>query len=282
MPRRGGCAGRDEVLRLRVVDKIERWRGKWALVTGASSGIGQAIAEVLAAGGSNLVLTARRKQRLMHLRRRLRTANGVRIELVTADIANPDGPREIFRFTESREITVDLLVNNAGLGSYGEFRKSDLRRELGMVQVNCSAVAHLTRLYLPGMVERRSGGILIVSSTAAFQAVPYMAVYAATKGFDLLFAEALAREVEGFGVRVCALCPGPTASEFQSVAGVPESLAFGLEPAAQVAAVGLKALAAGEHSVISGVANWLGVEFQRLAPRRMITSAAEIIFRPQR
>ena len=259
---------------------LHPWHGKWALVTGASSGIGWALAKELAAGGAHLVLTARRRQRLAKLRRELRSAHGVEVEVVAADLDEPHGPREIFAFTKDRGITVDLLVNNAGVGSYGEFRSRDTEFELGIVQVNCSAVVHLTSLYLPGMVKRRSGNILIVSSTAAYQAVPYMATYAATKAFDLLFAEALAREVERYGVRVCALCPGPTASEFQKVAGVPDAIAINMERADDVARIGLQALAAGEHSVISGFANWVGVEVQRLAPRRLVTSAAEILFRP--
>jgi short-subunit dehydrogenase len=258
----------------------DRWRGKWALVTGASSGIGAALAEELAAGGAHLVLTARRARRLQTLRRKLRAERGIRIELLPADLAQPNAPEEIFAFTEGRGIAVDLLVNNAGIGSYGQFRESDRERELGIVQVNCSALVHLTYLYLPGMVERRSGAILIVSSTAAYQGVPYMATYAASKGFGLLFAEALAREVEGHGVRVCALCPGPTASEFQKVAGVPDDLAIGLESADSVAREGLRALAAGEHSVIPGLTNWLGVEFQRMVPRRLVTSTAEVLMRP--
>jgi len=259
---------------------LDSWRGKWALVSGASSGIGWAIAEELAAGGAHLVLTARRTQRLTQLRRKLRSAHGVEIEVLAADLGEPRAPQEIFAFTEERGITIDLLVNNAGVGSYGEFRKSDVECELGIVQVNCSAAVHLTRLYLPGMVERRSGDILIVSSTAAYQAVPYMATYAASKAFDLLFAEALAREVERYGVRVCALCPGPTTSEFQKVAGVPNAIVVNVEPADHVARVGLRALVAGEHSVISGFTNWVGVEVQRMAPRRFVTSAAEILFRP--
>lgn len=259
---------------------LDCWRGKWALVSGASSGIGWALARELAACGAHLVLTARRRQRLTKLRRELRSAHGVEIEVLAADLAKPGAPQEIFAFTEDRGITVDLLINNAGLGSYGEFRNSNVECELGIVQVNCSAVVHLTRLYLPGMVERRSGDILIVSSTAAYQAVPYMATYAASKAFDLLFAEALAREVERYGVRVCALCPGPTASEFGKVAGVPDEIVVNVEPADHVARVGLRALAAGEHSVISGFTNWVGVEFQRIAPRRLVTSAAEILFRP--
>ncbi|MBZ5586635.1 MAG: SDR family NAD(P)-dependent oxidoreductase, partial [Acidobacteriia bacterium] len=155
--------------------KLDSWRGKWALVTGASSGIGRALAEELAAGGAHLVLTARRKNRLLELRRKLRSAHGVAVEAVAADLGDPGGPRAIFEFTGQRGITVDLLVNNAGVGSYGEFRASDVESQLGIVQLNCSAVVHLTRLYLPGMVERRSGDILIVSSTAAYQPVPYMA-----------------------------------------------------------------------------------------------------------
>lgn len=276
----GRCAETSQVLRYAWMAKLDCWRGKWALVTGASSGIGWALAEELAAGGTHLVLTARRKQRLTKLRRELRSAHGVKIDIVAADLGEPTAPQEIFDFTEARGITIDLLVNNAGVGSYGDFRTSDLERELGIVQVNCSAVVHLAHLYLPGMVERCSGDILIVSSTAAYQAVPYMATYAASKAFDLLFAEALAREVERYGVRVCALCPGPTTSEFVRVAGVPGEIAVHMEPADHVARVGLRALAAGEHSVICGFTNWVGVEVQRIAPRRFVTSAAEILFRP--
>ena len=259
---------------------LDCWRGKWALVTGASSGIGWALAEELAAGGTHLLLTARRKQRLVKLRRELRSTYGVQIEVLAADLADPAAPQQIFAFTEERGITVNLLVNNAGVGSYGEFRSSKVESELAIVQVNCSAMVHLTRLYLPGMVERQSGDILIVSSTAAYQGVPYMATYAASKAFDLLFAEALAREVERYGVRVCALCPGPTTSEFGKVAGVPDEIVVNVEPANHVARVGLRALAAGEHSVISGFTNWVGVEVQRLAPRRFVMSAAEMLFRP--
>jgi short-subunit dehydrogenase len=272
---------KSERVTLRAMASPDCWRGKWALVTGASSGIGWALAEELAAGGAHIVLTARRRQRLTQLGKRLHKMYGVRIEVLAADLDQPDAPDAIFAFTSERGIVVDLLVNNAGVGSYGEFRTNKRPRELAIVQVNCAAVVHLTHLYLPGMVERGSGDILIVASTGAYQGVPYMATYAASKAFDLLFAEALAEEVKRYGVRVCALCPGPTTSEFQDVAGVPKQMAMGMEERAdQVARTGLRALAAGEHSVISGFTNWLGVEIQRVTPRRFVTYAAEKLFSP--
>jgi short-subunit dehydrogenase len=259
---------------------LDCWRGKWALVTGASSGIGRALAEELGAGGTNLVLTARRRERLAELENRLSADHGIRVEVLAADLAQPDSPEKIFAFTEERDLQVDLLVNNAGLGSYGDFCSRDRQRELEIVQVNCSAVVSLTHLYLSGMVKRRTGDILIVASTAAYQAVPYMATYAASKAFDLLFAEALAAEMKRYGVRVCALCPGPTVSEFVAVAGVPEQLSRNVESAEEVARIGLRALAAGEHSVISGLTNRLAVEVQRIASRRFVTAATERLFRP--
>jgi short-subunit dehydrogenase len=153
-----------------------------------------------------------------------------------------------------------------------------------MVQVNIASVVHLTHLFLPPMVERRSGYILIVASTAAFQPVPYISTYAATKGFDLLFAEGLAEEVRRHGVRVCALCPGSTVSEFNEVAGQPGQplhIAGPQEPNEKVARVGLRALAAGKPRVISGTRNWLSVEAQRLTPRRLVTRVAARMFMPQ-
>src|SRR5204863_4003701 len=135
-----------------------------------------------------------------------------------------------------------------------------------------ASVVHLTRLFVPAMVERRSGYIMIVASTAAFQPVPYISTYAATKGFDLLFGEGIAEEMRPYGVRVCVLCPGSTASEFHEVAGQQEHTGGAQEPADKVARVGLQALAAGRPRVISGWRNWLGMEGQRLAPRRLVTS----------
>jgi len=259
---------------------MDTWRGKWALVTGASAGIGRALAIELAAGGAHLVLTARRCDRLEDLSAHLRSRHDIRIELCPADLARPSAPDEIFAFTQGKGIDLDLLINNAGFGAYGDFFRSDLARYLEMVQVNIAAVVHLTRLYLPRMVERRRGDILIVASTAAFQAVPFITTYAATKAFDLLFGEGLAEEVRPYGVRVCVLCPGSTTTEFHDVAGQPARMRRRQETPEKVARTGLRALAAGKSVVISGTANRIGVHAQRLVPRRAVTRVAASLFRP--
>ena len=260
---------------------LDNWRGKWALITGASAGIGKSLAQLLAAGGANLILTARRKDRLEQLAGDLRARNGVVVATFPADLAQPSAPDSIFAYTQGKGIAVQLLANNAGFGAYGEFIKIPLRRQLDMVQVNISAVLHLTHLYLPQMIQRRSGDVLIVASTAAFQAVPYIATYASTKSFDLFFAEALAAEMRPHGIRVCALCPGSTETEFQGVAGQPDNALRAAESADKVARVGLTALAQGKSMVISGFRNKLSVQGQRLAPRSLVSSMVTKIFRPR-
>jgi short-subunit dehydrogenase len=258
---------------------MNEWKGKWALVTGASAGIGKALAEELAAGGTNLVLTARRRERLEELAGKL-SAAGVKVEVCAADLADAAAPEAIHAFTEQRGIQVELLINNAGFGAYGELHTMARPRLLEMVQVNCSAVVHLTRLFLPPMAARKHGDILIVASTAAFQAVPYISTYAATKAFDLLFAEGIAEEARPYGVRVCCLCPGSTATEFHDVARQPDKTKRKQETPEKVARTGLRALAAGKSYVISGMGNYLATHGQRLAPRRFVTRIAAGMFRP--
>ena len=261
---------------------IQEWNGKWALVTGASAGIGEAIAKELAAGGANLILTARRIDRLQQLAASLRDRHKISAEIFEADLAKPLGPEEIFRFTEEKGIAVDLLVNNAGFGQFGELPTVETQRLLDMVQVNCTAVLHLTRLYLPKMIARRRGDVLIVASTAAFQAVPYISTYAATKVFDLYLAEGLAEEMKPHGIRVCALCPGTTESEFHAIAGHPAHSKGRQETAEKVAKTGLRALAAGKSYVISGLGNYLGAHGERLVPRRFVTRIAAKMFQPKK
>jgi len=260
----------------------KNWCGRWALVTGASAGIGVALARELASLGAHLVLTARREDRLEELSRTLRQNYGIQTEVFPADLAMPGAPDQIRAFTQQKGIAVELLINNAGFGQHGEFTEVDTSRLLEMVQVNCSAVVHLTRLFLPDMIARRRGDVLILSSTAAFQAVPYVSTYAATKAFDLLFAEGLAEEMKPYGLRVCALCPGSTISEFHAVAGQEQYTSKNPETAEKVARTGLAALAAGKSYVISGLGNSLGAQVQRLVPRRLVTRVAANMFRPDK
>jgi short-subunit dehydrogenase len=261
--------------------KPGEWSGKWALVTGASAGIGAALAEELASGGTNLALTARRKDRLEELAHRLTATYKIKTVVFAADLAAPDAPEKIFAFTKEKGIEIELLINNAGFGQYGEFPSIEKQRLLEMVQVNCHAVVHLTRLYLPEMIARGHGDVLILASTASFQAVPYISTYAATKAFDLLFAEGLAEEMKPYGIRVCALCPGSTESEFHAVSGQ-EKFKRRMETAEEVARTGLRALAAGKSYVISGLGNYLGAHGERLVPRRFVAKIAAGMFKPEK
>jgi uncharacterized protein len=257
------------------------WQGKWALVTGASAGIGVALAMQLAGGGTHLVLTARRRERLDNLAAKLKNEHKVEVETFVADLAQPNAPQEIYTYTNGKKLAIDLLINNAGFGQYGELTQVDPQRLLDMIQVNCAAVVHLTRLFLPGMIARKRGDVLILASTASFQALPYISTYAATKAFDLLFAEGLAEEMKPHGIRVCALCPGSTESEFHAVAGQEKFTGkHQQETAEKVARAGLEALAAGKSYVISGLGNYLGAQSQRMVPRRLVTRIAANMFRP--
>jgi short-subunit dehydrogenase len=258
-----------------------RWSGKWALITGASAGIGLEFAEQLAAAGAHLVLTARRADRLQKLAADLSTKHGISVEVFTADLTRSEGPGEIHAFTNRKKLEIELLINNAGFGAFGYNHEIPEERLLEMVQVNCSAVVHLTRLYVPAMVRRRHGDVLIVASTAAFQSVPFNSVYAATKAFDLLFAEGISEELRPLGVNVCALCPGPTTTEFQQVAQQPSRAFKVAETAEKVARVGLEGLARGKSYVISGAMNRLMMESERLVPRRFVAKMAAKMMRPE-
>ncbi len=261
-------------------DALRTWSGKWALITGASAGIGFEFANLLAAGGTNLVLTARRADRLQKLAAELSAQHRVQVEIFSADLLRAEAPVEIFRFTAGKNIEVELLINNAGFGAFGYAHEIPIERILEMIQVNCSAVVHLTHLYLPAMVARKHGDVLILASLSSFQAVPFNSVYAATKAFDLLFAEGVAEEVGEFGVRVCALCPGTTTTEFQHVAQQPDRIFKSAETAEKVARVGLEAIAAGKSCVISGTINRLMKEGQRFTSRRFATRTAAKMMRP--
>jgi short-subunit dehydrogenase len=250
---------------------------KTALITGASSGIGREMAKILAGEGHDVVLVARRRDRLEELARELAARHGVSARAIAKDLEDPASPAEIFEELEAERIAVDVLVNDAGLGVYGRFWETDLARQLAVIRVNLMAVTDLTGRFLPGMVSRRKGRIVNVSSTAAFQPGPYMAVYYATKAYVLSFSEALAEEVAGSGVSVTALCPGPTVTEFQENAGIEDTWLFrgplGMD-AAKVARVGWAAARRGKRVVIPGLGNKFLKETVRFSPRRLVTAVA--------
>jgi uncharacterized protein len=263
-------------------DWKQRWQGKWVLITGASAGIGLELAKLLAANGADLVLTARRTDRLKQIANDLKSAHNVQIEVFSADLTNPEAPQQIYNFTATKKLEIEFLINNAGFGAFGYAHEIPAEKMLEMIQVNCSAVVHLTRLYVPPMVTRRHGDVMIVSSLAAFQPLPFNSVYAATKAFDLLFAEGIAEELRPSGVNVCALCPGSTDTEFQKVADQPDRAFRSAETAEKVARVGLEAMAAGKSYVISGFKNTLMKESQRLAPRSLVAKMAANMMRPDK
>ena len=253
---------------------------KTALVTGASSGIGRELAKLLAGEGHDVVFVARRRDRLEDLARELATRHGVSARVIAKDLENPASPAEIFEELETEEISVDILVNDAGLGIYGRFWETDLARQLAVIQVNLVALTNLTGLFLPGMVSRRKGKVVNVSSTAAFQPGPYMAVYYATKAYVLSFSEALAEELAGTGVSVTALCPGPTVTEFQEGAGIEDTWLFRgplVMDARSVARAGWAGARRRKRIVVPGLGNKLLKESVRFSPRRLVTAVARRI-----
>lgn len=245
-----------------------------ALVTGASGGIGRELATLLARDGHDLVVVARSEDRLVELGNRLQDEYGVGVTVVVKDLADPDSPAEIQSALDERSIEIDVLVNNAGFATYGRFLDTDLDTERDELQVNVVAVTELTKRFLPGMVERGEGRILNVASTAAFQPGPLMAVYYASKAYVLSFSEGLAGELDGTGVTVTALCPGPTDTGFQSRAemGASKLVQGGLQDPTEVARAGYRGMQAGEAVVVPGVRNKLLTVAVRLLPRSVARS----------
>ena len=245
-----------------------------ALVTGGSGGIGLEIAKVLATKGFNLVLVARNRDALEAAAGQIEGKNTVSVHVFAADLRRRESPEAIFDFLRNENIGVDILVNNGG-----EFAETELTRDLEIIQVNIAALTHLTKLFLPAMIKRKSGRILNVASTAAFQPGPLMAVYYATKAYVLSFSEALAEELRNAGVTVTALCPGPTHTEFAEEAQVGSSrlfTAFGVADAADVAEFGVSAMLHGRRVAIPGIRNKIVAQANRFAPRALTAKVARI------
>lgn len=251
------------------------------LITGASSGIGEVFARRFAARGENVLLVARSAERLATICNELGRANNVNAQYVALDLSERDGPTRLFEETERRSLTVETLINNAGFGSMGDFLSQEIERELNMIDLNVRALVELTYHYLKGMRVRKRGTIINVASTAAFQPVPFMATYAATKAFVLSFSEALWEENRPLGVHVMALCPGVTETNFFDAAKIERPPMRVAQTPEEVVETALGGLRRGRSHVISGWANYFMTESERLLPRSVIARMVGNVLRPR-
>lgn len=250
---------------------------KTALITGASSGIGMELAKIHAAKGDHLILVARSEGKLKELAAELSSKHKIQVEIIAADLSKNNSALEVFENIKEKNIQVDYLINNAGFGDFNFVHESDWNKQAMMIDLNVKTLVHLTHLFLPAMIQRKSGKIMNVASTAAFLPCPMMAVYAATKHFVLAFSEALANEVADKGITVTALCPGATESGFQDAAAMRESGFMTNQKfvsAASVAIYGYKSMMKGKRVAIPGFINKATAGLIRFMPRRAVTSVA--------
>jgi short-subunit dehydrogenase len=261
---------------------LKSYAGQWCLVTGASSGIGAEFARQLAALGMHCVLVARREDRLQALARQLEAAHGIRCEIVSTDLARPRAGRDLLAEVSRRGITVELLVNNAGIGLVSSVEETDVERALELIQVNVTGLTELTLLAAQEMVPRGHGGIINIGSVVSFQPVGYMGVYAASKAYVLHFGEALWAELRSRGVTVTTLCPGTTRTEFFDHSGVPGWAEQNRgQDVRSVVRTGLTAFDAGRGYAVSGWKNYLTSLAVRLATRATVVTWSMSVFRPR-
>jgi uncharacterized protein len=244
------------------------------LITGSSSGIGAAFARKLATRGRNVLLVARSEDKLITLCNELGRISGVRAQYFVLDLSQPDAAARLFEETRKRQLEIDMLINNAGFGSMGDFARLDLANELKMVDLNVRSVVELTHLFLAPMRERKQGTVINVASTAGFQPVPFMATYAATKAFVLSFSEALWEENRKHGIHVMALCPGVTETNFFEASHMDRPPMRAIQTPEEVVDAALRGLARRKSSVISGWTNMLMIETERMVPRSMVIKLA--------
>ena len=247
----------------------KRLAGQRALVTGASAGIGAWLARVLAEEGANLVITARRKDRLAALAEEIAAKHAVDVRVEDVDLIRPDAAQDLFQRTEGAGLAIDLLVNNAGFGAWQAFVDIPWEKHQELIQVNITALTQLTRLFVPAMVARRHGRVMNVASVGAFIPSPNFAVYTASKAFVRDFTEALDYELKRTGVRACVVCPGGTATEFLSAANQTlkrggDRLLMSPETCARIA---VKKMLRGRRTIITGFTNWLSMWALRFVPR---------------
>jgi short-subunit dehydrogenase len=251
------------------------------LITGASSGIGEAFARKLASLGRNVFLVARSEEKLIALCNELGRTNSVRAQYLPLDLSKPDVPAKLFAETEKRGLTIDLLINNAGFGAMGDFAQLDLARQLDMIDLNIKTLVELTHHFLQPMRERKQGAIINVASTAGFQPVPFMATYGATNAFVLSFSEALWEENRSHGVHVMALCPGVTETNFFEASRMEQPPMRVAQSPEDVVEAALRGLSRKKSFVISGWTNFFMVEAERLVPRSLVVRLAGRVLRPK-
>jgi len=251
------------------------------LITGASSGIGKAFARRLAARGRNVLLVARSEDKLITLCNELGRINSIRAQHFGLDLTKADAPALLFEETEKRGLVIDMLINNAGFGSMGEFTKLNLARELNMIDLNVKALVELSYRFLIPMRKRKLGAIINVASTAGFQPVPFMANYAATKAFVLSFSEALWEENRAYGIQVMALCPGVTETNFFEAAHIQKPPMRVAQAPEDVVDVALNGLARKKGHIVSGWTNFFMIEAERLVPRGLVARMAGRVLRSQ-
>lgn len=252
----------------------------YVLITGASMGIGLEFAQEFARRGYPLILVARSEGKLASLAAEIAKKTKVDVRYLALDLSLPEAPQQLAEFTRAQKLPVEILVNNAGFGEFGFFAETDWEKEARMIDLNMRTLTHLTKLYLPEMIARKSGKVLNVASTAAFQPGPTMAVYYATKAYVLSFSEAISNELEGTGVTVTALCPGPTESNFQAAANLDDSKLFKgkkLPSSKEVAIYGIDALLDGKVVAIHGVMNAIMAFSVRFTPRFLVRKLVRAI-----
>lgn len=250
------------------------------LITGASGGIGMELARVFAREGHDLFITARREDRLNNLKIELETNYKIEVHVLAVDLSEREAPQALFKYAEKNNLTVNILVNNAGVGDYGLFHQANWKRQETMIDLNMKSLAYLTHLFLPKMIGLDSAYIMNVASNAAFQPGPTMSIYYATKHFVLAFSEAIADELRYSGVSVTALCPGPTKSEFRKRAGMNDSFLykhFPVPDSREVAEYGYKSMMKGKRIAVHGMVNKFFSVVVRLLPRRLVTTAVRTI-----
>lgn len=257
------------------------YRGKTALVTGASSGIGETFARMLAQRGTDLILVARSEDKLNTLAYELAQQHNVKTHVIVADLSQEGAAQTVWAQTQERGLHVDILINNAGFATYGPFETLNNERDHQEVMLNVTAVVDLTHAFLPAMLQRGGGAVINVASTAGFQPLPYMAVYGATKAFVVSFSEALWAEYRTRGVRVLALCPGATDTPFFDVVGTDDGAVGQKLSPEYVVKVGLDALDAGKSYVISGTQHYLLAQVPRFVPRSLAARIVARLARPR-